>query len=122
MKFYKFLFYKYYQLAITLGNEGFYPEALAWSLVTLLIWCNIASILIIAQVSLVLTKSIFKFLMGSTVIFWVISFIYWMCHDQYKHVLHEMEKENESVKKQKTIWVIIYSIITVAVYAYVSDL
>ena len=122
MNFLKFLFYKSYRLAISLGNEGFYPEINAWFLTTLLVWGNIASVLILLKYYLVISKSIFKIMLYAAFILWVLTFIYFIKGGNYKLILEEIQKETLVVRKRKSILTWIYTIFSLVIYLYLSDI
>ena len=49
MKFYKSLFVFFHRIAIFLGNEGFFPEALAYFFTVMLPWLNFLTIINIIE-------------------------------------------------------------------------
>jgi hypothetical protein len=113
MKFFHFLFYKSYRLAILLGNEGFYPEINAWGLVTFLMWMNCASILILLKLYFI-SAEVFKVLLYLSSSVWIASFYYFIRNKRYEKIIVEIEKEINS--KSLTVFSILYSIVSVTVY------
>jgi hypothetical protein len=113
---FKILIYKYYKLAILLGNENFYPEINAWFLATLMTWFNLLSLIILLKIYLI-SVSTFKILLYLSGLVWVLS-IYYFLRINYKDLLKEAEKRNN--QKLKTIFTIIYSVTSLIIYGYLS--
>jgi len=116
MKLFQILLSKYYQLAILLGNENFYPEINAWFLATLIPWLNIISLIIILKMYLI-SFGAFKVLLYLSGLIWVLS-IYYFLKTNYKDLLKEAEKQ--SGQKWKTRLTIVYSVVSLIVYGFLS--
>src|SRR5260370_1424694 len=122
MIFFKYLFYKFYRLAIALGNEGFYPEVNAWFLLNFLLWINYATILILLKLYLGLSKQGFKYLLIASIPFWIVLWIYFMKKDHYKSILAEFEKEPKTADKKWFFLMILYSLLSIGTYLFVDRL
>jgi hypothetical protein len=121
MKFYHLLFYKFYHLAISFGNEGFYPEVNAWFLATLPVWANMMTVIFLLKIYLSISKPLVTTLMISTSVLWLISYFYFMKNDSYRIILQKME-ERSSNNGLMTAIVFVYTIASLGVYGYVADL
>jgi hypothetical protein len=94
MKFFNFLFYKSYKLAIQLGNEGFFPEVKAWFIAMLLPWLNLLSILIILKNNLLLSMYVFRIILIGSSLFWIFSFVFCIIKDNYIKILSSQENSS----------------------------
>jgi hypothetical protein len=121
MNWYKLLFYKFYKVAIFLGNEDFYPEINAWFLATLLPWFNFLSFLLVLKYYSVITYSVFKIIIIASSLFWIWSYIFCTKNRRYLLILEEMEAKDLKRKKMTTLLLIFYSLFTVFVYVYLAE-
>ncbi len=115
MKFFNFLFYKSYKLAIHLGNEGFYPEVKAWFLATFLPWLNLFSIIILLENNDIVSKEVGKFIIVSSSLFWILSFVF--CIIKKNHIKILASQENSSLNNNfSNILYYSYFLITCIIY------
>jgi hypothetical protein len=115
MKFYNFLFYKSYRLALILGNEGFYPEVNAWFLATLLPWLNLLSLLILLKNSSIVSNDLFRFILNGSSLFWIFGFVFIVIKKNYKTILSSHENVS-SDKNYSNILFYCYLFITGIIY------
>ena len=121
MNFFNFLFYKSYKVALLLGNEGFYPEINAWFLAILFPWLIVLSMLIFLKNELIISSVVFRVLLISTSVFWVISYFYCMSNKNYLKILSNQEKSISSMK-YSNICFVLYVLITCVIYfGFLSD-
>jgi hypothetical protein len=119
MKFFNFLFYKSYRLALLLGNEGFYPEVVAWGITMFLLWFNLFSILILLENNLIISPDLFKYLLIGSLIFWVASYIYYILKGNYINIIDVKEQSNNN-----NIYSVIYYcylLISLICYGFLSN-
>ncbi|MGV1012921.1 MAG: hypothetical protein ACOYBS_10770 [Flavobacterium sp.] len=115
MKFFNFLFYKSYKVALLLGNEGFYPEINAWFLAILFPWLNILSVLIFLKNELIISNEVFRIILISTSVLWIVSYIYCVQNKNYLKILSDQEKSISKMKYSNTLY-ILYVLITSIIY------
>lgn len=100
-----------------LGNEGFYPEAVAWSLTILFPWLNLLSVLIVLENSNIISKNLFWILLNFSFVFWIYTFVYYIVKRKFIHILKE-QKELEGKRKYSNIIFYTYLLVTGVVYFY----
>ncbi len=115
MKFFNFLFYKSYKVALLLGNAGFYPEINAWFLAILFPWLNVLSILLLLKNKLIISSEVFRVTLIGTSIFWIVSYIYCVQNKNYLKILSDQEKSISKIKYSNT-WFVLYILITSIIY------
>ena len=112
MKVYRYLFYRFYELAIATGNEGFYPEANALFLATAFPWVNIMTGINILELFLGLQLFYAPLLIALYFLFLFWSYKISISDNQFKMYATEFEKETTRVKYLKAIAIILYIFIT----------
>lgn len=117
MKWYKFLFYKYYSFAEAIGNKDFFPEVNAWFLATVMPWFNLMTILLILKDKGGLPLNVYTYIVYGSFVIGVITFINFVLKEKYKLILEEYK--GSDVKKGNII-VLLYSLITIGLYFWVS--
>ncbi|MGN7787350.1 hypothetical protein ACTJIJ_22640 [Niabella sp. 22666] len=117
MKWYKFLFFKYYGFAEAVGFKSFFPEVQAWVLATFMPWFNLMTILLILKNNNVLSPQVFSYIVYASFFIGAIMFVYIVLMERYKLYLQEYTN-----KKGGGVWVFLYSLITVGLYFWVSNL
>ena len=85
-----------------------------------MIWFNFMTLLILSKNYALISKSLFKTVMFTSLSVWVATFIYYLILGKYKVIIKELDKEDTTIKKRKTILITIYSLITTVVYFYVA--
>lgn len=119
MNWYKYLFFKYYLFAEAIGNKGFFPEVNAWFLATIMPWFNLMTILLVLKNKDILPLNIYSYIVYSSFIVGAVLFIKFVLRNEYKLILKKYE--GSDVKKGNII-VVIYSLLTVGLYFWVSSL
>ncbi|HMR91222.1 MAG TPA: hypothetical protein PKC69_02865 [Chitinophagaceae bacterium] len=117
MRWYKFLFYKYYSFAEAIGNKGFFPEVNAWFLATVMPWFNLMAFLELLELSNLISVQVSKIIAYGSLSIWVLTFIYFILLNKYELILEEYK--GSDVKKGNII-VLLYSLITIGLYFWVS--
>jgi hypothetical protein len=105
--FYKFLFFCIHRMAIFLGNEGFFPEALAYFGTAMLPWLNFITIINYLEIQTgnqIFSSSLIIFIY---VVYLIAIYLYFFTRGRHRRILDEAKNSSS-----KTLWYII-----VAVYA-----
>jgi len=117
MRFFYFLFYKSYRLAIALGNEGFLPEVTAVGLATLLPWFNLLSILMLLEKNLIISSDVFKFCLLTSLVLLLLCFIYLII---YKRHFQIQSRQQKSFSENKLSDFLYYSYFLITCIIYFS--
>ncbi len=115
MKFFNFLFYKSYRLALQLGNEGFYPEVNAWFLATLLPWLNLFSIIILLENNNRISEAVGGVIMISSSVFWVLGYVFCIIKKNYIKILSSQE---DLSSKDGNSNILFYSYLLITCFVY----
>jgi len=120
MRCYNYLFYCIHRFAIFLGNDGFFPEAIAFFITAMLPWLNLLTV--INCIELNTGKSVTNQTLIIVIYFAYlgINYLYFFKGERYKLFLKEAK--NAPNNRFKTIVVITYVTISILAHFYFSDL